>query len=534
MHITMSTISGTVHLTLRPHCTDHVIQALQTTVVIDNANYDKDELFDFMPLSLVNCQCTAYDPTIMVASDASGLVEIVAVQDIGPFGPQREYRFNRAVHGKLVLSYEAAVPRHDPFARNPGFALARHDHGITGAGLTFLLLPEGEHVYTVDFDLTELDGDATAIAGRLKGGFTGTYTAEYLKNIYYAMGDLHEYRKDGSKLHIFTLDDNGTFFDDLANVAQVYYDYISAFFRDTSDAYNIILYPSRRAKLTGTALFGVCYLGLGNNLIHSITEIENVLAHELTHNWCYLQGDEMMNNLFTEGTAEFYSCYMQYHTGQTDLDGYVAAVNTKLRGCYSHPLARTESYETIYHKSWSHAFCQRIPYIKGVMMFLQLDALIRRCSDKRQSLDDLVRQVATAASTGTPLTYEAFQQLANQMTDGKAQAVLDAAKAPGLAPLPHDFFGDGYELVRTTIPLACEGYDPTVRFTDSIIRGLIPGSNAERAGLRNGDKILQMIADDGDTSLIPVQITVERNGKTLDFTYYACGDPAECWQYQKA
>lgn len=519
-------------MTLRPRCRGGVMETLETALVLEGAAYGAGELFDALPLSLAACRSSVYDAQSMTAADDDGPVEMLFGQGVGPFGPQREYRFGRAVHGRVRITYTASVPKHDPFARNPGFALARHDRGITGAGLTFLLLPEGEHDYTLTFDLSALDAGAMAIMGCRRGDFAGRFPAEYFKNSYYALGDLREYSREGSRLHIFTLDEDDVFFADLARTAQIYYDYIAKFFRDTSDAYHMILYPTRRTKLTGTALPGVCYLGLGNRNIQSVAEVENTLAHELTHNWCFIEDEELPANLFTEGTAEYYSCYMQYHTGQTDLDGYVEAVNKKLRGCYCHPLARTESYAEIYAKSWTHAFCQKIPYIKGFLMCMQLDALLRRSSGGAQSLDDLTRAAADAVNAGKPLCFADFRTLANDATDGAAQAVFDAAEAPGLPVPDADFFGEDYELVCETVPLGCEGYDPTVRFTDSVIRGLIPGSNAEKAGLRNGDKILQMIADDSDVS-IPTQITVQRGGKTLQFTYLAQGGDAPYWQYRK-
>lgn len=525
-------MTNTVHLVFRPRCTGRTIDTLQIQLTIDNATYNKGDLFDALAHSIAGCSCAVYDAEHMTVSDDAGAIAMQISQGIGPFGPQREYRFGRTVKGCLTVSYELSIPRHDPFARNPGFSPARHDHGITGAGLTFLLLPEGERTYHVTFDLSVLGEPAFGIAGRKKGDFFGQYTADYLKNIYYAMGDLKEYNKAGSKLHIFTLDDDDTFFAEAARTTTLYYDYISTFFHDTSDAYHMILYPTRRTKLTGTAMYGICYLGLGNRLIHSVSEVEKVLAHELTHNWCYIGDEEKIASLFTEGTAEFYACYMPYHTGQVDLDGYIEAVNEKLRGCYSHPFARTESYEDIYNKSWTHAFCQKIPYIKGFLLFLQLDALIRRLTKGENSLNDLTQKAAEAVNAGVPMDYATVCQLANAMTDGKAQALFDEALAPGLSLPPADFFGDICELIQTTTPLGSEGFDPTVRFTDNIIRGLIPGSNAEKAGLQNGDKILQMIADDSNTS-VPLQITVQRGDETLQFSYLACGEAATCWQYRK-
>ena len=521
----------TVYVTLRPHYENGIVTQLQIRLVIDGEEYREGDVFDALPLSLASCNCTLYDADSFHASDNNGDVSMEFRQGMGHFGPQREYVFGRDTSGKLTIMYEASVAAFNPYKRNPGFSLAAHDHGVTGAGLTFLLLPKGQRKYHVEYDFSENAG-GIGIAGRKKGAFGRVCTDEDFKNVYFALGNLQEYHSEGSQLHIYTLDEDNLFFDEFAHTVQIYYDYISRFFHDRSEGYSIILYPTKRTELTGTALMGICYMGLGNHMIQGVAEVENVLAHELTHNWCYVLGEERMSSLFTEGTAEYYSCYMQYHTGQVDLDGYVESVNEKLRGCYCHSLARTESYPEIYDKSWTHADCQRIPYVKGVLLFLQLDSLIRRRTGDAANLNDIILTVVDEANAGAPMTFDDFQRMVNDLTEGEAQQYIDAAIAPGL-PLPDsDYFGPDYELVETTIPVTCEGFDPTVRYTDNIIRGLVPGSNAERAGLQNGDEILQIIADNGHPER-PAEVTVRRGGETLHYSYLQQGEDVPCWQYKR-
>lgn len=528
----MSSINGSVNLTLRPLVSEKVTNLLKVTVEIENANYEKGELFDAMAFSLAACKCEEYNSSTLTASDDNGEVPILFEKGVGQFGPQNEYKFNREVHGNLKVTYTASVPKHDPYARNPGFSLARHDYGITGAGLAFLLLPSGEFDYSLNFDLSELGSDAMAIMGSHRGNIKGKFNADFFKNTYFAIGNLNEYSKEGSRLHIFTLDKDNYLFDELAKTEQTYYDYISEFFNDTSDAYHIILYPTRRTTLTGTALPGICYLGFGNDRVKSVSEVENTLAHELTHNWSFVDGEESMTSLFAEGTAEYYSCYMQYHTGQTDLDGYVEEINKKLRGCYCHPFAREESFAELYEKSWTHSFCQKIPYIKGILMCMKLDSLIRRKTSGEKSFDDICKAVADAANNGNTMSFDEFKALTNSITEGEAEDIFAEALEKGIPVPDSDFFGEDYELVCEETPTNCEGFDPTVRFSDNIIRGLISGSNAEKAGLKNGDKIIQMIADDSDISM-PVEITVQRGCETLRVSYLAQGEKAPCWQYRK-
>lgn len=70
------------------------------------------------------------------------------------------------------------------------------------------------------------------------------------------------------------------------------------------------------------------------------------------------------------------------------------------------------------------------------------------------------------------------------------------------------------------------GFDPVV-LTESprIIRGLVPGSAAAAAGLRNGDEILQPVGQDrvqGDQSAT-LTLQIDRDGENFEVTYLPRG-----------
>lgn len=527
----MSSINSPIDITLKPVCSDDHISRLRTTVYIGNAHYDADEIFDSLPISLASCKCADYTDGKIKACDSRGAVPIEAEKTVGIFGPQISYKFGREVNGTLKVIYELDTERHDPYARNPGFSIAEHDRGVTVAGVTFLLIPcDKPYEYRVSYDLSDLPADASSFAGDRSGNFDLTGPSELIKFRYYAIGQLIDFHRKGSKLHIITLDDDDRFFAELADTASVYFDYMESFFHDDDEDYSFILYPTRRTELTGTALTRCCYLGIGNDRISDVSEIENVLAHELTHNWCSVQDEEYLSSLFAEATAEYYSCYMQYHTGQTDLDGYVREINAKLQGYYANPW-RDHAYKEVYDKSWTHAYAQKIPYIKGILMLLKMDSAVKRATDNTKSLDDLILANIDASKSGDVWDLERFIRETDNLTCGEGSRILTDVLGEGLMTPPEGFFGDGYELTLGTIPEFNEGYDKTVRFTDNVIHGLVPGSNAEKAGLKNGDRIIRTSTD--STEPLPLQITVNRDGQELSFEYLARGENVSCWQYTK-
>jgi len=66
-----------------------------------------------------------------------------------------------------------------------------------------------------------------------------------------------------------------------------------------------------------------------------------------------------------------------------------------------------------------------------------------------------------------------------------------------------------------------------------IVRGLISGSNAEKAGLRNGDEILNGFPQDalqGDQQAY-VTLDLRRNGRALQIRYQPRGEAVNAFQW---
>ena len=68
-----------------------------------------------------------------------------------------------------------------------------------------------------------------------------------------------------------------------------------------------------------------------------------------------------------------------------------------------------------------------------------------------------------------------------------------------------------------------------------IIRGLVPGSEAERAGLRNGDEIVLPVGLDSvqEDQKRTLTLQIRRDGKVFSVTYLPRGETVEAYQWER-
>jgi hypothetical protein len=99
-----------------------------------------------------------------------------------------------------------------------------------------------------------------------------------------------------------------------------------------------------------------------------------------------------------------------------------------------------------------------------------------------------------------------------------------------------DAFGPCFERITKPLRRYELGFDTEVLIQPrKIIRGLVPGSAAEKAGLRNGDEITRPVPQDrlqGDqTATLTLQI--RRGEQSFSVTYLPRGETAPAYQWVK-
>jgi predicted metalloprotease with PDZ domain len=167
---------------------------------------------------------------------------------------------------------------------------------------------------------------------------------------------------------------------------------------------------------------------------------------------------------------------------------------------------------------WQDQRAQRVPYGRGLFYLADLDAKIRAAGDR--SLDDLVLAVLERQRAGAKVGVDAWLDLVAAEL-GEAARVDFAAMESGEWVVPADgAFGSGYareEILDHVIEL---GFDLAGLETRRVA-GLVAGSAAERAGVREGDRILDAPAGSRVVhgGLNTVSLTLQRDGRTFEVAY---------------
>lgn len=185
---------------------------------------------------------------------------------------------------------------------------------------------------------------------------------------------------------------------------------------------------------------------------------------------------------------------------------------------------------------WTDTRYRVLPYDRGAMYFAVLNGKIRRASAGARSIDDLVLAMVVRSRERRPVTEEAWLELLHRELGDAGPAVHRAMLAGELMLPESDDFGPGFRRVVAKIRRFELGFDlgPLVGATKHI-RGLQPGSEAEKAGLREGDVIhyatgLDALQRDA-TRTFDLQVT--RDGKTFPVSYLPRGEAVDAYQWER-
>jgi predicted metalloprotease with PDZ domain len=310
------------------------------------------------------------------------------------------------------------------------------------------------------------------------------------------------------------------------------------------DFYWISLVPTGEPKESGYSIGGTALTNCFSLSVHpnaglppddpSGGELVRILAHEMFHEWngqvIAREDPEELVYWFSEGFTDFYTRRLLFRGGLIDTDAYAASASRTIERYLTSPV-RNEPNQRIFDDYWTDPDVQKLPYYRGDVVAMILDARIRARSGGAQSLDDMMRELVEEARAGARVSTDRlllkFAAWAGQET---AEAIRHVVVAGETAVIPTDLFFPCLDAEAHDAYAFDVGFDFQASADARMVRGVREGSAAHAAGLREGMRLLGWSVHGGDTTA-PVKLQVEDNGVEREIEYLPRGPVSSVYRF---
>jgi predicted metalloprotease with PDZ domain len=270
-----------------------------------------------------------------------------------------------------------------------------------------------------------------------------------------------------------------------------------------------------------------------------------LVAHEFFHLWNvkrirpkgleifdYEQENYTPSLWFSEGTTSYYDLAIPYRAGIYDTAAYLSALSKEISrylttpGRNVQPLSESsfDAWVKLYRPDANSPNAQISYYLKGEMVSLLLDLLIRARHGNHRSLDDVLRQLWQ--QFGKPeigFTPEQLQQTIETIAETQLSHFFDRY-LHSTEELPFDDFlapfglrlqpgGTEAEPPFLGLNLKTEAGRDVVKFVES-------GSPAQKAGIAPGDELLAIEGIRVSADQLSERLRDFRSGDTVQLTFF--------------
>jgi predicted metalloprotease with PDZ domain len=503
-----------------------------------------------LPLVFNNVESAAKKLANFSVTDPQGAVPLTIEDDPdnNPAG-NRRWLANRPVHGTLRVHYRVPIDN-APQVRGSGppFGLRTETGAVSGIGRAFIVLPTTSQPYRISlhWDLAAAgrfqvtSRHATAMSSFGDGNIELPIgPAARVSDSYFMAGTLHRYpsepRNGGSFAAAWTGAPPFDATELMAWTDKLNTWYTRFFGGDPNRPYRVFMRSNTVNPGGG--------VGLPNSFVATfdtptrVDDLQLTLAHEMLHTWGpRLEPEGFPTQWFTEGTAVFYQRVLPLRAGLLSPKRFLEDLNKSAARYYTNTLIAAPNEDIGLH-FWENTLIRVLPYDRGSFYFAVVNDQIRHASNGKRSLDDLIlEQVRRTRHGEPPLDGTGWVELLGKEVGPLAKSTYDSMLAGGVMVPDSNAFGPCFE--RTTAPFRRFdlGFDgKSLVSSPRIVTGLVAGSAAAAAGLRDGDEIVYPVGLDAVQSDQNATVTfqVRRNGNVSPVTYLPRGATIDAYQWKR-
>jgi hypothetical protein len=484
-----------------------------------------------LPLVTGNVKTSASALKNLEAKDDLGPLVLTSRDDSGSEAPYRHWVAGRPVRGRLTLDYEVAIDdAPNPRGAAPPLELRTEDGAFSGLLATFAILPDSDRPYTLDlhWDLSAVAPGAIGVStlGLGDASEPGSSSSADLGTNFVMGGALGREPAAPGSDGFFSAWQGSPPFDAhaLMQWTHTLYAFDEKFFESPGNVYSVFLRYNPINAGGGVAI-GNSFVGTFDKNTDP-SDFKFTLAHEMVHTFVGGLSDDSYGAWFSEGLAVYYQRVLPFRAGLISRAAFLKDVNETAARYYTDILNTTPN-DGIEARFWADTRVRVLPYDRGSLYFALVDEEIRKASKGARSLDDLVLAMLKRRRDGLSLTTADWREAVGKALGPRGPAEFDDMLAGKVLSLPSDTFGACFELTSAPMRRYELGFTPDVLIEPKrIVRGLVAGSAAERAGLRNGDEIVKPVPQDliqNDQHAL-LDLIVRRHGRVQTISYLPRGE----------
>ncbi len=463
----------------------------------------------------------------LTATDDKGSVPLVAGNPAGP----RTWMSSRDVEGKLVVRYRRPIDN----AVGGGLTTIPHVDGPGMFGISnmlFVLPPQTPKRYhfALDWDLSALPAGSSAVTALGEGNVD--IPSMPLTRLTYAMVMVGQIKREpeqakGAFSAVWTgeptFDVRGTM-----QWASKLHGYMSKFFADPKELpYHVFM----RENASGNGVAAPMAFVVGYNERTTPQSVQYLLGHEMTHTWTAAD----IGKWYSEGNAVYYQTQLSWRAGLFPIEKRLADINLTAARYYTNDVMHAPDSDVL-PKFWSDLRYNVLSYDRGAIYFAVLNGKIKRASGGKRSIDDLIRAMVQLDREEKAITEQTWIDLLQKELGDEGPAIHKGMMSGEATLVPEsDDYGPCFRRVAVKIPrfdFGFGGQDVTRR---SVVENLRPGSNAAKAGLKEGDKVTYTFSTDGalrDPNMM-VTMHVTRGDQTFDVSYLPRAELRDAYQWER-
>lgn len=300
------------------------------------------------------------------------------------------------------------------------------------------------------------------------------------------------------------------------------------FWEDHSQPYfSVNLTPTiqeRGSSFQGTGLTNSFNCSASNNNDLWVEGLVYLFNHELLHNWIghLIKNDnEEEQYWFSEGFTEYYTNknISKYSIYNLDESYFIDKINETIRLLYVSPIKDAPNREINYDNFWSDREYEKLPYRRGALFAFYLDNKIKKDSNGKLSLDNLMLAIKEDAITlKQKITHNYFIAKANDFLNDDIEPFFNKHIENGELFILENMFSDfGFDYEPK-----CKVFDLGFEFSEDKknIKSVNVNSEAYKAGLRQGDVVRSRSIYYGSMDK-EAEFTIVREGnKEIKIKYY--------------